>query len=125
MTMGSRELALHAARLALDKSGADVAVLELPRSALVDYVVIVTGRSDRQVGAITDEVLRFCKQHGITHAPAEGESGWLLLDCFDVVVHAMSSEMREFYRLERLWPSARAVDLDAELAKLPKFAAAS
>ncbi|MBA3684919.1 MAG: ribosome silencing factor [Planctomycetes bacterium] len=125
MTLGSRDLALHAARLAQDKSGADVVVLELPRSALVDYVVIVTGRSDRQVGAITDEVLRFCKQHGIGHSPAEGESGWLLLDCFDVVVHAMSEEMREFYRLERLWPSARAVDLDTELAKLPKFAAAS
>ncbi len=125
MSIDSRDLALHAARMALDKSGADVVVLEMPKGALVDYTVIVTGRSDRQVGAITDEILRFCKQHGIAHSPPEGESGWLLIDCFDVIVHAMSAEMREFYRLERLWSSARILPLDAELAKLPPLAVAS
>jgi ribosome-associated protein len=114
-----RELALHAARLILDKQGLDVAVYALPPGRHeFSYAVLATGRSDRQVHALVDDVLHFCKQRGIAHYPLEGSSGWQLLDCHDVVVHAMSEEMHGFYRLARLWPAATTVDLDAELAKL-------
>ena len=120
-TLPTRELALHLARLLDDKGGHDVLLLALPPSALVDYALLVTGRSDRQVKALTDEALHFCKRQHVSHFPPEGESGWALLDCGDVVVHALSEEMRQFYRLERLWPAAKPVEWQAEAAALPRI----
>jgi ribosome-associated protein len=109
--LASRDLALHLAKLVDGKGGIDLVVLELPAGhAVFDYALIVTGRSDRQVHGIVNEVLQFCKQHDIAHYPLEGESGWQLIDCYDVVVHALSGELRDFYRLENLWPKAKAID---------------
>jgi ribosome-associated protein len=120
MTLSSRETALHIARLVDEKGGNDLSLLQLPDGdALFDYALIVTGRSDRQVHAIVSEVLHFCKKHGIAHFPLEGESGWQLIDCYDVVVHALSAELRDFYRLENLWPGARAVAYADEWDDLP------
>ena len=118
----SRELALHCARIIEDKGGIDLMVYELPAGpAIFDYVVITTGRSNRQVSAIVEEVLHFCKRQRIAHFPPEGEAGWHLIDCYEVVVHALSQELRDFYRLERLWPDARLVDHERELATLPRL----
>jgi ribosome-associated protein len=115
-----RELALHAARCCLDKGGLDVRVMALPPgAALYDYVVLVSARSDRQTGAMVEEVYQFCKRHQVGHRPVEGESGWMLVDCLDVVVHALSEEKRAFYTLDSLWKAARDVDYEAELKKLP------
>jgi ribosome-associated protein len=117
--MSARELALQFARLIDDKGGLDLAVLQLPANhAVFDYAILVTGRSDRQVRGIVDEVVHFCKKHKIAHFPVEGDGGWHLIDCYDVVVHALSAELREFYRLERLWPGAKAVDHGAEIKTL-------
>jgi len=55
----------------------------------------------------------------VAHFPVEGESGWYLRDCGSVVLHAMSEEMRQFYRLESLWHGAKPVDHERELATLP------
>lgn len=118
--MASRELALQLARLIDDKGGVDLTVLQLPANhAVFDYAIIVTGRSDRQVRAIVDEAVHFCKRHKIPHFPVEGDSGWHLLDCYDVVVHALSGELRDFYRLERLWPGAKTVPHEEEWKSLP------
>ena len=115
----SRELALHAARLALDKGGEDLRVLELPAGhAVFDYCVLVTGRSDRQVHAMVEEIYHFCKRHAVQRMPVEGESGWMLIDCMDVVVHAFSAEKRDLYALESLWPRARDVRYERELKQL-------
>jgi ribosome-associated protein len=115
----SRELALHAARIALDKGGENLRVLELPADhAVFDFCVLVTGRSDRQVHAIVEEVYHFCKRHGVPRMPVEGESGWMLIDCMDVVVHAFSEDKRDLYGLETLWPRARDVRFERELKQL-------
>jgi len=116
-----RHLALHLARLLDDKGGHDLLLLELPASAIVDFALIVTGSSDRQVRALADDALHFCKRQRVRHYPPEGESGWTLLDCGNVVVHALSEEMRQFYRLERLWPEAKKVAWQAEAAVLPRI----
>src|SRR5262245_43218599 len=56
-SFSSRELALHTVRLALDKSGEDVRLLQLPKgNGIADFIVIVSGRSDRQVNAIVDDI---------------------------------------------------------------------
>jgi ribosome-associated protein len=117
-----REIALHAARICLDKGGTDVRVMALPPgAALFDYVVLATARSDRQTGAMVEAVHRFCKRWQAGHRPVEGEAGWMLVDCLDAVVHALSQEMRDRYQLDTLWKAARDLDVEAEIKKLAKL----
>jgi len=112
---------LRCVDLCLNKGGIDPILYHLPQGQLFDFAVLVTGRSERQVHAIVDEVLHFCKRSGIHHHPVEGGGGWQLIDCFDVVVHALTAELREFYRLDRLWPGSEIIDHDSGLAGLPKL----
>jgi ribosome-associated protein len=116
----ARDLALHCARLCQDKGGSELRVLSMPQGggAVCDYVVIVTARSDRQTRAIVDEVYHFCKRHKVHYLPVEGDTGWMLIDCFEVVVHALGAEQREHYALDSLWKNARDVDFEAELKGL-------
>ncbi len=122
----SRELALQLARVCSDKGGAELRVIALPPgAALFDYhVVLVSAQSDRQTSHIAESVHRLCKEQKIPHHPVEGETGWFLVDCLDVVVHSLSTEMRQRYQLDTLWKSARDLSVDAELAKLAPLAAA-
>ena len=116
----ARDLALHCARLCQDKGGSELRVLSMPQGggAVCDYVVIVSARSDRQTRAIVDEVYHFCKRHKVHYLPVEGDTGWMLIDCFEVVVHALGTEQREHYALDTLWKNAREVDFEAELKGL-------
>lgn len=115
-------LACHAAELCAGLSAENVTVLHLPPEGEFTYVVISTARSERQAYAVVDGVLGFCKHHKIDHRPSEGEAGWYLLDCHQVVIHALGEPQREFYQLERLWKKATVIDWQAEVAKLPKLA---
>lgn len=118
-SFSSRELALHTVRLALDKGGEDVRLLQLPKgNGIADFVVVVSGRSDRQVNAIVDDIYKFCKRHQVPRMPVEGESGWMLVDCIDVVVHAFDEEKRALYDIDHLWPLARQVSYEKELKTL-------
>ena len=76
--------------------------------------MIATARNERQAKAIADEVrLRLKRDDGLLPARAEGEgeARWVLLDYLDCVLHVQVPEMRERYRLERLWGEASALDL--------------
>ena len=120
LELTSRELALHAARCMSNKGGEEIVVLELPEGLRIfDYVVIANGRSERQAGTLAAEVYHFCKRHHIHHQPVEGEQGWRVVDCFDVIVHAFTDDQRAYYDLERLWPEATQLDVEAELERLP------
>lgn len=115
----AHDLALHCARLCQDKGGTELRVLAMPPGAAVcDYIVLVSARSDRQTRAIVDEVYHFCKRHKVPHLPVEGDTGWMLIDCYEVVVHALGVEQREHYALDSLWKTARDLDVDAELTGL-------
>jgi ribosome-associated protein len=118
-SFSSRDLALHTVRLALDKGGQDLRMLQLPKgNGVADFVVIVSGTSDRNVHAIVQSIYTFCKQHRVPRMPVEGESGWMLVDCIDVVVHAFDEEKRSLYDIENLWPLARQVSYEKELKTL-------
>ena len=78
------------------------------------YFVIATGRSDRQVRSIAEEVETALRERaGVKPVGREGEreGRWVLLDFGDVVVHVFQPDEREFYRLERLWADAPRVEL--------------
>jgi ribosome-associated protein len=81
------------------------------KSAFSDYMIVTTGRANRHVGAIAENVMKALKQTGIKNLHIEGlpNCDWVLIDSGDVIVHVFRPEVREFYNLERLWtqgPSA-------------------
>ena len=73
-----------------------------------DYFVICSGDSARQIQAIYDEVGHTLKREGILPRHHEGtiDSGWLLLDFGDVIVHIFAPSEREYYQLDELWSQA-------------------
>lgn len=77
-------------------------------TGVTDYMVIASGNSNRQVGALADNVIEKAKAAGVRPLGVEGkDSGeWVLVDLGDIVVHVMQPATREFYDLERLWQSA-------------------
>ena len=92
-----------------DKKAEDIVVLDMRKSVnFCDYFVICSGTSDRRVRAIADGVDEGLSKFGLTIRYREGlrESRWVLLDAGDVVVHAFTPEMREFYSLDHLWQDA-------------------
>ena len=96
------------------KQASNLAVLDVADIlALVDIFVLATGRTDRQLKAIADEVERVLREeHGRRPLRREGtvDGGWLLLDYGDVVCHLFDEEQRAFYALERLWADVPRLD---------------
>jgi ribosome silencing factor RsfS/YbeB/iojap/nicotinate (nicotinamide) nucleotide adenylyltransferase len=101
------EAQLALVRRSLDDDKAeDVVVIDLKgKSSFADYMVIATGRSNRQVVAIADHLADRLKQAGHGPIPVEGKQGgdWVLVDGGDVVVHVFRPEPRAFYGLEKMW----------------------
>jgi ribosome-associated protein len=75
------------------------------KSSLTDYMIVTSGRANRHVGAIAENVTRALSEVGIKSVHVEGlqNSDWVLIDSGDVIVHVFRPEVREFYNLERMW----------------------
>ena len=89
-----------------DDKAEDIVVIDLAgKSTLGDYMVIATGRSNRQVAAMADHIVRLLKDHGIKGITPEGlrQRDWVLVDAGDVIVHLFRPEVRSFYNLEKMW----------------------
>jgi ribosome-associated protein len=95
-----------------DMKAEDTVTIDLRgKSAFSDYMIVTTGRANRHVGAIAENVAKGLKESGIKNIHVEGlpNCDWVLIDSGDVIVHVFRPEVREFYNLERLWtqgPSA-------------------
>lgn len=97
---------------AAEKKAANILMLDvIELTTLADYFVICEGMSDRQIRAINDGVLEKLKEEKIPIYKKEGtpESGWILLDYGNVLVHIFSPDKRAYYQLENLWQEAPTV----------------
>lgn len=97
---------------ASDKQGTNVVLLDVrDLCGFADYFVICAGESQRQLNAIYDEIEKSLKNEGASPAHHEGssDSGWMLLDYGDVIIHIFGEEERAFYNLEGFWRNARTV----------------
>ncbi len=125
--MHSKERALLCAAYALEKKAFNVRILEVKGlSSLTDYLMIASGRSDRQVQAIAEEIrLSMKKEHDTRPMAEEGmkEGRWVLLDYGDVMVHVFQEPVREFYDLEGLWSEAADIPLPEETPSESKVGA--
>ncbi len=75
------------------------------RTAITDYMAFATGNSRRHVRSIADALIEAAREAGQRPLGVEGLEGseWVLVDLGDVVAHVMLEDVREFYRLERIW----------------------
>jgi ribosome-associated protein len=106
------EVARRVVELAEDKKAADIVLLEIaPFTTVADYLVICSGGSERQLGAIADAVVEGLKHDGLPIVGREGEpsSHWVLIDAGAVIVHVFAPPERDFYALEKLWADAKTV----------------
>jgi len=98
--------------LASDKGAADILLMDIRKQSIIaDYFVICSGDNVRQIRAISRGI-----RDGLSESwhlnplnrsgPEQEEAGWVVLDYGGVVVHIFSPQMREYYRLERLWSEA-------------------
>ena len=113
--MESLELARKLAKLADDKKGQDILILDMRElSVMTDYFVIVSATNSTLVRAIADELVDKLAEAGVhvLHQEGANEGRWVLLDFADVVVHVFLEEEREFYNLERLWGDAPSMALE-------------
>ena len=94
-----------------DKKGNDILVLDIREiSLLADYFVICTVETSRQLKAIADSIIPEMKSRGLLSLGGiEGslDSGWVLIDFGDIVIHLFSPQQRDFYALDELWKDAK------------------
>jgi ribosome-associated protein len=106
------QIARLAVEVASDKKATDIVLLDIQGvSVIADYFVICTGANPRQIRAIASAIDEKLSEHGLPTLHREGiaDTGWLLLDYGDVIVHIFSPKERDYYRLERLWSKAKTV----------------
>jgi ribosome-associated protein len=113
------KIANIAAAAAADKLAENLVALDVTEPMpLTDIFLLASGRSERQVAAIADEIEDKLLESGVKYLRREGkETGrWILLDFGDLVCHIMHEEDRMYYSLERLWKDCPVIKLDAASA---------
>ena len=116
---GEPMLPLVLRRLDEDQADDVVSIDLTGKSDMADALVIASGRNQRHVGALADKVLRDLKEAGYGQAKVEGlpACDWVLIDGGDVVVHLFWPEVRDFYKLERIWAPERFQPASEEAAE--------
>ena len=103
------EVARRAVEAASDKQATDIVLLDMRKiCSFADYFVICSGESERQIGAIFEEIGQALIKAGASPHHSEGtpDSGWVLMDFGDVIIHIFSRFERDYYQLEKLWNEA-------------------
>ena len=119
-TLSAEAVVRVAAQAALEKKAIDLAVLDLQGlSTIADFFLVCSARSAPQADTIAEAVRGALRAEGVRprHNEGSAESGWLLLDYGDVVVHVFLEETRGFYSLDRLWGDAPLVSVEGGRAR--------
>ena len=109
----SREMVKACVEVMQEKKGEDIAVIDISEvSVIADYFVIVTAGSIRQIDALSDSIQDKMAECGYENRAVEGdpETGWVLLDYNDIIVHVFDREKRSFYDLEHIWSDGKKIE---------------
>ncbi|WP_415188306.1 ribosome silencing factor [Rhodomicrobium sp.] len=93
-----------------DAKAVDIVTIDVEgKTSIADYMIVASGRSQRHVGAIADQLIEKLKEAGVRDTRVEGMPlcDWVLIDAGDVIVHVFRPEAREFYNIEKMWTSDR------------------
>ena len=89
----------------------DIVTIDLSgKTSIGDYMVVASGRSQRHVASVADNVVKEIEKSGVARVRVEGvrQADWVLIDAGDVIVHVFRPEIREFYNLEKMWAPGHA-----------------
>src|SRR5688500_511711 len=103
---GSEALLAHVLNWLDEAKAENVVTIEIKeKSSLGDYMVIASGRSDRHVGAVAEQIQRKLKEEGHAKARIEGQAhcDWVVIDIGDIIVHVFRPEVRKFYAIQKTW----------------------
>jgi ribosome-associated protein len=93
-----------------DMKAEDIVTIDLSgKTSIADTMVVASGRSNRHVGAVADDVVEHLAKAGLKDTRVEGmpHCDWVLIDAGDVIVHVFRPEVRDFYNLEKMWAGSR------------------
>jgi ribosome-associated protein len=116
----AQRIALAAAKAGLDKKATGVEIVDVTGKVdYADFLVLMTGQSDRHVAALADAVDEALGKAGVNAISVEGlpAAHWVLIDFVDVVVHVFQEESRGLYDLDGLWMDARRVPVPEEAGR--------
>ena len=115
----SLELSKFCAFIAKDRLAKNVLIIDVSTtdSSITDYFVVCTGESNAQIEAIHDKILEKCRELGVDKPKSEGSDHkeWILFDFFDVVVHIMLPDIRQFYNVEKIWADGKFLYLNDDM----------
>ena len=112
MALEALEVARKAVEVVSEKQASGIVLLDTRGvCGFADYFLICSGETERQIQAIYEEIEHVLKKTGVSPSYREGtpDSGWLLLDFGDVVIHIFAPFEREYYQLDELWSAATPV----------------
>jgi len=119
------ERAIMCAQLASDKKAFDIRALYISEiTTIADYLVIVSGHSDRQAQTIANNIRVGLKKYGkVIDIEGESEGKWIVMDYGDVLVHIFHEPTRRYYDLDGLWQMAPEVELPEDIREAPQQSA--
>jgi ribosome-associated protein len=97
-----------------DAKAEDVVSIDVAaKTSIADHMVVASGRSQRHVGAIADQIEKKLREMGYSRIRVEGlaQCDWVLVDAGDVIVHLFEPDVRNFYNLEKMWLADRPLDV--------------
>lgn len=100
---------------ALDLKAENIIVIDLTQvSLMADYMMVCTGRSKAHTQGISNSILTKAKEKGFKVYSIEGinEGEWVLLDLGNIIVHSMTKEIRDHYKIEQLWNNGKVIYFD-------------
>ena len=104
--MTSKEMALEVAKAISDKKAKDITIINISeKSSFADYFINATAGNERQLGTLANEAQDKMAELGFVPKSSEGrpETGWILVDCGDVIVNIFTQEVRDRYGLDKIW----------------------
>ena len=114
------DIARDCARLLEEKKSEDIIIMDLKKiNSYLDYFIISTGNSLLHCRALVREIRKYLKSIGLkerTHS--KFDSGWILLDYSEIIIHIFTQEMRDYYQLEKLWADAIPIDFGSKKATI-------
>jgi len=93
-----------------DAKAEEIVTIDLAgKSSLGDFMIIASGRTDRHVGGIADQLRQKLKEAGVENLRVEGTEtcDWVVADAGDIIIHLFRPEVRDFYKLEKMWSAER------------------
>lgn len=108
-----QQLAFIAARAADDKKGEDITIIDVSKlTTIADYFIVITVKSMTQIRAISDNIIDELKNANYNKRSVEGidKNGWTVVDFGDIVIHIMTEEQRQYYKLESFWSNGKIIN---------------